>query len=702
MSEWDFVRNTPLLPSEFSHGSKKKVWWKCSIGHSWIASICKRARSMRGCPYCSGNKTDPKESLAVNFPEIARDWHPAKNGSLTAFNVRSFSGRKIWWQCPVADDHKYQCRIADRTNAKSGCPFCRGRLASSTYNLTISFPEISSEFSLNNDKLACDVTPQSIKKYSWLCPKGHEYTATPYDRTRSDGKNTSCPYCSNRKINHENNFEARFPKVANEWDYNKNGELRPNQFFPFSQTKVWWKCKAEHSWKTTISLRSRGTGCRQCQLRGSSRQELLLAFELKIFFDFQIDDTVVFSNSKRYEVDMKIDSNQLIIEFDGAYFHSETFKKDLKKTSTLSSTGWTVVRIREQPLMPCGLNSVTVPSKKKFKSLELWAKSSMDVVLSYFNKAGILPENKINKINKYLNREGLSNLKELEKYEKNINLGRRLSLDSFCRALSDEWDKKRNNLGPHQVTFKSNRKVYWKCLNCKYSFQARVSDRANGSGCPSCAQRTVTPNRNLMICFPHIAGEWSEKNPISAKEVLPHSAKKSWWICDKGHDYQATPNNRVNGSRCPTCYGSSATKYNNLVITNPSLISEWASDNPMSPYDIKKGSPKKIIWECKKGHKWTSTIKSKLKINKCLVCYGLTSSGKRSFKTEYPHIAKEWSDTNTFSSDTITSGSKKKVWWNCSNGHEYLKSILHRKRGQGCPICYREHRKKCENKNSTI
>lgn len=51
MREWDFKLNAEIKPEIYSHGSVKKVWWKCANGHSWIASIGKRT-SGRGCPEC--------------------------------------------------------------------------------------------------------------------------------------------------------------------------------------------------------------------------------------------------------------------------------------------------------------------------------------------------------------------------------------------------------------------------------------------------------------------------------------------------------------------------------------------------------------------------------------------------------------------------------------------------------------------------
>ena len=40
-----------------------------------------------------------KKSLAETHPEIAKQWHPTKNGSLTPFDLSIGSGKLVWWKC---------------------------------------------------------------------------------------------------------------------------------------------------------------------------------------------------------------------------------------------------------------------------------------------------------------------------------------------------------------------------------------------------------------------------------------------------------------------------------------------------------------------------------------------------------------------------------------------------------------------------
>jgi len=60
-------------------------------------------------------------SLASRFPEIAKEWHPNKNGELTPLMVAPRSGKKVWWKCNK--EHEWEQTIHDRTRP-SQCPKC--------------------------------------------------------------------------------------------------------------------------------------------------------------------------------------------------------------------------------------------------------------------------------------------------------------------------------------------------------------------------------------------------------------------------------------------------------------------------------------------------------------------------------------------------------------------------------------------------
>ena len=54
-----------------------------------------------------------------------------------------------------------------------------------------------------------------------------------------------------------------------------------------------------------------------------------------------------------------------------------------------------------------------------------------------------------------------------------------------------------------------------------------------------------------------------------------------------------------------------------------------------------------------------------------------------------PNLVKEWHPTKNagLKPREVTPGSGKKVWWICSNSHEWEAAIYGRSRGRGCPYC---------------
>lgn len=43
------------------------------------------------------------KSLAELNTELAKQWHPTKNGDLTTFDVFPKSHKKVWWKCDKGD-----------------------------------------------------------------------------------------------------------------------------------------------------------------------------------------------------------------------------------------------------------------------------------------------------------------------------------------------------------------------------------------------------------------------------------------------------------------------------------------------------------------------------------------------------------------------------------------------------------------------
>lgn len=129
--------------------------------------------------------------------------------------------------------------------------------------------------------------------------------------------------------------------------------------------------------------------------------------------------------------------------------------------------------------------------------------------------------------------------------------------------LLAEWDYERNDVDPRVTPMSKYVKVWWLCQS-GHSYDATISHRIEGTGCPYCANKRVLKGFNdLESNHPELMGEWDyNANDILPSEVVSGSSKKVHWVCSKcGHKWSTPVNRRtVQGRGCPKCGIRSAAK----------------------------------------------------------------------------------------------------------------------------------------------
>lgn len=86
-SEWNYIKNAPLKPEEFTSGSNVKVWWIGKCGHEWQQRIGDRKRG-QGCPYCEGNVVlKGFNDLASQRPDLADEWDYEDNDDISPSSI---------------------------------------------------------------------------------------------------------------------------------------------------------------------------------------------------------------------------------------------------------------------------------------------------------------------------------------------------------------------------------------------------------------------------------------------------------------------------------------------------------------------------------------------------------------------------------------------------------------------------------------
>lgn len=247
-SQWVTELNLPLEPEFVTPGSHRMVWWRCSKGHLWKASVKSRSCGC-SCPVCANRAVLPGQNdLASTHPEIAAQWDIEHNGELTPQDVVAGSHKRVWWRCEHG--HEWLAAIYSRTTSGTGCPVCTGkRVLPGVNDLLSQFPELSLEwdYELNGELTPQKVSTASNRRVWWRCSLGHEWQAIVASRTRMG---TGCPYCAGRKVLEGfNDLASRFPKLAEQWATELNGGLKPNEVTTGCSRRVWWRCSEGHIWR---------------------------------------------------------------------------------------------------------------------------------------------------------------------------------------------------------------------------------------------------------------------------------------------------------------------------------------------------------------------------------------------------------------------------------------------------------------------
>ena len=304
-------------------------------------------------------------NITITHPEIAKQWHPTKNGDLRAENFTYGSGKKVWWlcekNCPEGCKHEWISIIQNRTTHNQGCPFCSFPKKSTCIHdsLTYSHAEIAKQWhpTKNGDLKPEQFTFGSHKTVWWLCEKtcpegcNHEWETRIYQRC---GQNTGCPYCYRRVVCIHNSIKYTHPEIANQWHPTKNGELISEKFSFGSDKQIWWiNLECNHEWLSNINNRcTKNSGCPYCVNKTEQKlYDALILHYPKLTQQFKVDWCM---NIKNLPYDFVLEEDKIIIELDGLqHFEQvsnwqapeETHFNDVYKMKCAKDKGYSVIRL---------------------------------------------------------------------------------------------------------------------------------------------------------------------------------------------------------------------------------------------------------------------------------------------------------------------------------------------------------------------
>lgn len=269
--EWHPTKNGMLHPSDVTFGSGKKVWWICPIGHEYKASIHDRGTGGTNCPICSSRKftSFPEQAIFYYIKQVFPDTlnrYSKIFGTFMEFDIYIPSAKiaieydGVNWH-HTEEEHKRELK--------------KYALCKEHNVLLIRVKEISKQTWENvADKV---YYLKKIKRTDFSQLENIIFSILNDIKFRS-GKNTVTTQININILKDkneiqeylckiENSLEEERPDVAVKWDYEKNGNLKPNMFSVGSNEMVWWKCpECGHEWKSSINSMTRPGrfGCAVC------------------------------------------------------------------------------------------------------------------------------------------------------------------------------------------------------------------------------------------------------------------------------------------------------------------------------------------------------------------------------------------------------------------------------------------------------
>ncbi|MCM3252447.1 zinc-ribbon domain-containing protein [Priestia aryabhattai] len=624
--------------------------------------------------------------ISVSNTQLVKEWHFVNNGTLTPEAVTIGSHKKVWWQCKKG--HEWKAAVYSR-NGGAGCPYCSGNLPSRENCLQRINPLLASEWHSRNIISPMEVTPNSHKKVWWICKKGHEWEATVKNRNLAG---RGCPYCSGQKVCIDNCLATIEPKLSKEWHSERNGDLTPYDVTKGKRETVWWICSKEHEWKTTIRNRIRGNGCPYCSGRYATKEYNLAIMNPKLALQWHPTN-----NKNLTPYDVTPNSNQYAWWQCGkGHKWKSIINSRTKGNGCPHCAAETSTSMQEQILyyylrmvFPNAGNRCYLKHNNKKIEMDVYLpdiKLAIEYDGYYFHKSKAMEKRDTQK-NLILEDKGVKLIRLRESSLRDITSGNCINIpvdfnqkSSLVSAIQFILDYILNN-------YKLEESLVHK-IQCTYNIDL-LNDEVKIS-----EQFIQNEKENSIKNNKRLVDEWHPKKNGTLKPEFfqKYSNKKVWWLCKKGHEWQATISNRSYGTNCPYCSNKKVCKDNCLAIINPLLAKEWhpKKNGRLIPHDITAGSNKRVWWQCEKGHEWEYIVAKRNKGENCPYCSGRRVSDSNCLAVLMPNLSKEWHPVKNIDLTPykVALNSSKKVWWQCEKGHEWQAFVYSRTNGSGCKKCY--------------
>ena len=268
------------------------------------------------------------------------------------------------------------------------------------------------------------------------------------------------------------------PDLSKQWDYNKNGDLTPKEITRWNKKEVYWICEQcgkpvlKKTYLITISKKNE-IFCNQCKSLSTTHPEISKQWDYDKNGDLTPKKVIAGSNKKVW---WKCSKNE-----------KHRWKVSVRHRTRGSNCPYCVGQRVDKS--NCLLTTHPAISKE-------W---------DYDKNGDLTPEKVTKGTHKKVWWKCPKCGESYDQVVKNKIFGHRCpycsfpikkvnkskSLSTTHPAISKEWDYIKNgDLTPERVTMGSNRKVWWRCLECKGFYKQEISKRTlENNGCPYCKKK---------------------------------------------------------------------------------------------------------------------------------------------------------------------------------------------------------------------
>ncbi len=291
-----------------------------------------------------------------------------------------------------------------------------------------------------------------------------------------------------------NDLQTTNPELAKEWNYEKNGDLKPSDVLPGSHKKVWWKCQKGHEWEAAVYSRKDGNGCPFC-----SNHKVLAGYN-----------------------DLLTTHPFLASQWD--YKKNSITPKEIVSGSC--KPVWWICPIclysyKSSPNKRISGDNCPYCSGKKVKvgynDLETWCRNNnrFDLIQEFDTKKNEFTMTEITPgsgkkvwwicpighsyqatLNHRINRGSGCGICSHKVFREGEN-----DLLTTNPEIAQEWDYEKNPENPTEVMAGSNKKKYWFICPKGHSYCSTLLNKKNGATCPVCNMERHTSFPEKAICY---------------------------------------------------------------------------------------------------------------------------------------------------------------------------------------------------------